>query len=95
MGQPGEAVVLGNGKVAARFALEGHGEYKVEGALGDSIIEIKNGKVKMRSSPCLQKTCVHQGYIEKSGECIICVPNQVVIKVQGVREEEALDAVSK
>jgi hypothetical protein len=95
MGRPSEAVVLVNGKTVARFALQGHSEYRIKGALGDSVIRIEDGKVRVSSSPCLQKICVHTGYIQKSGECIVCAPNQLVVKIKGESKEEDLDAVSK
>ena len=95
VGKPDEVVVSANGEVAARFSLQGQSQFKIRGPLGDSEINITNGKVKMVSSSCVQKVCVHKGYIEKPGECIVCAPNGIVVKIVSKSETERLDAISK
>ena len=95
MGKPNQAVVSVNGQTAARFSLQGQSEYKVKGVLGDSKIEIINGRARIVSSPCLQKVCIHKGFIEEPGECVVCAPNQVVVKIVGDSKDNAMDAVSK
>jgi len=55
----------------------------VKGKLGESIVKIKRGRVRMEESACPLKLCVKQGYISKQGEEIICVPNRVVIRIIG------------
>ncbi len=64
---------------------------KVMGALGESIIEIKDKSVRMLDSPCPLKICVHQGEIKSPGETIICVPNRIMIRIAG---KELVDAVT-
>ncbi|MCX7793891.1 MAG: NusG domain II-containing protein [Thermodesulfovibrionales bacterium] len=49
----------------------------VEGPLGRTVIEIKEKKVRVLSSPCTNKFCVHQGFLNQGS--IICIPNRVVI----------------
>ncbi len=95
VGKPDEVVVSANGEVTARFSLQGQSQFKIRGPLGDSEINIAKGRVKVVSSPCVQKVCVYRGYIEKSGECIVCAPNGIVVKIVGESETERLDAVSK
>lgn len=55
----------------------------VKGKLGESIVKIKRGRVRMEESACPLKLCVKQGYISNQGEEIICVPNRVVIRIIG------------
>jgi hypothetical protein len=52
----------------------------VTGPLGDSIIEIKGGRVHMKDSPCPDKLCVQQGWTDRGA--IICLPNKVVISLK-------------
>ena len=47
------------------------------------LIEVEDKKIRMKESNCPRKICVHQGWIRKSGESIICVPNKVVVKING------------
>ncbi len=63
----------------------------VKGRLGESIVEIRRGKVRMEESACPLKLCVKQGYISKQGEEIICVPNRVIIRIIGGK----LDCITK
>ncbi|HRR92028.1 MAG TPA: NusG domain II-containing protein [bacterium] len=51
---------------------------------------MKNRKVRILSSPCPDKLCVKQGYISESGQVIICLPNRVVIKIEGRASFDAL-----
>uniref|UniRef100_A0A7C3MIU2 NusG domain II-containing protein n=1 Tax=Dictyoglomus thermophilum TaxID=14 RepID=A0A7C3MIU2_DICTH len=58
-------------------------KYKVKGPLGDSIFEYIEGKgVHMISSPCPDKICIKQGFINKTGESIVCLPNRVIITLE-------------
>ncbi|MCX7795415.1 MAG: NusG domain II-containing protein [bacterium] len=63
---------------------------EVLGPLGKSIIEIKDRRVRMLFSPCPDKLCIKEGYIDKAGQVIICVPNRVVIKIEGRAGLDAL-----
>ena len=64
---------------------------KVEGRIGVSEVEIKKGKVRMRDSPCHRKYCMKMGWIKNEGEDIICVPNGIIIKVEG----EKIDGITR
>ena len=46
-------------------------------------VTIKNGAVSMSFSDCHGQDCIHQGEITKSGEAIICLPNKVVLEIEG------------
>lgn len=56
---------------------------RVEGPLGESIIEVDRGRVRVADSPGRQRRCVKAGWLSSSGESAICLPNQVVVKVTG------------
>jgi len=66
----------------------------VRGTLGENLIEIKNGKARMKDAPCPNKLCIHQGWIERGA--IVCLPNKVVVTVGGKEKHlEEYDAVTK
>ena len=65
---------------------------KIKGAIGESIVEIKDRNVRMVDSSCPLKICTHQGKIKSSGETIICVPNRVMIRIAG---KELVDAITR
>ncbi len=83
-------IIQVEGKNFSRFSLSENRTVKVYGPLGISILEIKNGKVRMFSSPCPDKLCVREGYISKPGQMIICVPNRVIVKIEGRANLDAL-----
>jgi hypothetical protein len=68
----------------------------VKGPLGESVIEINKGKVRMKSSPCPDQICVFQGWIDRGA--IICLPNKVIVSVTGHEQQSTdsdLDAVTR
>ncbi len=76
------------------LSLDSTGVYKVNGPLGVTVLEVRNGEVHITDSPCSQKLCVHMGAISKSGEAIVCLPNKVVITIEG-GHAGGLDAVTR
>jgi hypothetical protein len=66
---------------------------QVKGPLGITEMEIDGGYIRVLSSPCAEKVCVKSGKIQKGGEWIACLPNQVLITIEG-RQEENIDAES-
>lgn len=58
-------------------------QLRIGGRLGDSVIEIHDGKAHFAASPCTSKVCVHSGWLRESGEFAACLPNGVSIAVAG------------
>lgn len=55
--------------------------FSVPGRLGESIIEVKNGKIRFIHSPCRGKYCIHHGWQTQGGDFVACLPNEVSISV--------------
>ena len=53
------------------------------GPIGETAIEIVDGRVHVPHSDCRNKICVSAGWISKPGEWIICLPNDVFISIEG------------
>ncbi|MEN2984045.1 MAG: NusG domain II-containing protein [Dictyoglomaceae bacterium] len=63
--------------------LKSRREFLVNGILGKSYFEYDPQKgIKMISSPCPDKICIKQGWINKIGETIVCLPNRVVLRLE-------------
>ena len=58
-----------------------------QGDIGNTIV-IDNGQVYMEDADCPDQVCVHHKPISKSGETIICLPNQVFVEVENDIENE-------
>lgn len=48
----------------------------------NNIIVVNGGKIAVVSADCPDKTCVMTGYIDTSGQSIVCIPSKLVIKVE-------------
>ena len=63
--------------------------------IGDTnVCEIQDGKAHMLSASCPDQICVHQRAISKNGESIICLPNKVVVSIEGA-EDSQIDVVAR
>ena len=65
------------------FSLESNVEKKIGGPLGDTIIVIQNNKARIQASPCNKKYCIHQGWVNKINETIVCIPNKISLSIIG------------
>ena len=75
------------------YSLSVSREIRVPGPLGETVVVIENGTVRVKDSPCRDKLCVFSGTLNKAGEWTACLPNKVFIKLVGKGEEE-VDEVS-
>lgn len=65
-----------------QYSLKKARQIEVQGYLGISIIEIAEGKARFSSSPCPDNVCVEFfGWIEKEGEISVCLPNQLLLRI--------------
>jgi len=63
-------------------------EIHLHGRIGDSIIQIEQGKVRFKQSPCNNQYCLHQGWLSRAGQVAICIPNQVSLQLISNRGPE-------
>lgn len=63
--------------------------YEVDGTNGKVKIIVKSRKIKVESENSPKHLCSKQGYISKSYETIVCLPNEIVIKINS---EDEIDA---
>ena len=75
------AVVLVDGEEAARYPLSKNGSFPLNG--GTNTLVIENGYAWMTDSECPDKICEHMGKIHMNGQLIVCLPNGVIVTVEG------------
>jgi hypothetical protein len=46
-------------------------------------VEIKDGKATMLDASCPDKLCIKQGAIDNTNETIVCLPNKVIVELDG------------
>ena len=87
---PAEAYIYHDGQVVEQLSLLENRQMALnDGKMG---IEIKSGKIRISHSDCPRQFCVHQGWAEKAGEAIICVPSKYLIEIHSAAGPR-LDAV--
>ncbi|MBQ6621494.1 MAG: NusG domain II-containing protein [Mogibacterium sp.] len=55
-------------------------------------VEIRDGTVRVTEASCKNQICVKHASITRAGESIICLPNRVVVRIDG--KGEGYDAIS-
>ncbi|MCJ7645376.1 NusG domain II-containing protein [bacterium] len=88
-----EALIKVGNSTVQRLSLRMDKMINVEGEKGRVVIEVKDGGVRVVESSCLQKICVNTGRINRPGQNIICLPNKVLVTIEG-KESSKVDAVS-
>lgn len=83
-GRTGTEVVIRSGSQApVTLTLGEERRLRIGGRLGDSVIEIHDGKAHFLESPCTSKVCVRSGWLQETGEFAACLPNGVSVTVAG------------
>ncbi|MDH5175011.1 MAG: NusG domain II-containing protein [Elusimicrobiota bacterium] len=88
-----EALVKVGSNPSQKVSLEINKRINVEGEKGRVVIEVKEGRVRVVESSCFQKICVNTGWINKPGQNIVCLPNKVLVTIEG-KKSPTMDAVS-
>ncbi len=70
-----------NNESAKIISLDQIKEEKIAGLQGESEISIIDGKARFSKAPCTKKYCIHQGWINKVNQTIVCLPNQITISI--------------
>lgn len=83
-------IISVNGRDTHKLLLSEFQKVNVSGTLGEATVEISDKGIRMLSSPCPLKMCVHQGTITTPGQMIICIPNRIIIKIVGEKEVDAV-----
>ncbi len=73
------AEISQGGKLISRVKLSDDGEIELSGC----VLEVSDGKIRMKQSDCPDKVCVKTGEISRAGESIVCVPNKVSVEISG------------
>ncbi|HEU5338932.1 MAG TPA: NusG domain II-containing protein [Sulfuricaulis sp.] len=79
-------------KEVERLPLSQNRIVHVTGPIGETEVEIKNGKARVIKSPCNKKLCIKSGYIQYADRFAACLPNRVVVRVLG-GAHRGIDAV--
>ncbi|MFK5969756.1 MAG: NusG domain II-containing protein [Candidatus Marithrix sp.] len=75
------AVILSADQVTQIINLDQPQQIIIQGSIGESKIEVMDGKIRFIKSPCKQQYCVHAGWLTNNKSFITCLPNRVSIEL--------------
>ena len=76
-------VVKVNGEIYGKYSLSKDRTITVNRNGHMNKITIKGGKVQVSKSSCKNQICVKQGLISTTHQSIVCIPNRVVVSIEG------------
>jgi hypothetical protein len=82
-GAADSAVITALGQAPRHVSLQHDQTLRVHGPLGDSVLEVRAGRVRFLSSPCRGKQCIHSGWLSRAGDFAACLPNRVSVTLTG------------
>ncbi len=77
------ADIIVNQKTIMTISLRQNKTYQINGYVGLSTLVVYNGKIRFSHSACSKKYCVLAGWHQLSGDTAACLPNRVLIRVNG------------
>ena len=81
-------------KLYKTYNIDDEDEIKIKSKEGYNIVKIHDGGAEITKASCPDKVCIHQGFITKSNQNIVCLPNKVHIKIVSNDNNEE-DIISK
>ena len=76
------------------YALDKELHLEFEGLIGKSRIAVSGGKAWFEDSPCDNKICVESGKITGPNQWAACLPNGIIIYIEGETEKEEVDVIA-
>ena len=70
-----------DGEVYATYALSVDARVEIETAYGRNVLVLSNGAAYIESADCKDRLCVYHAPISYGGECIICLPHRLTVRI--------------
>ncbi len=85
---PGDKVqIFVDNKIAYQYDFNQNGSYSILTAYGSLELQIKDRTVQVLTSTCPAKICKKMGKISKTNQFIVCLPNRILIRIEGTIEK--------
>ena len=94
----GQVQVRVDGDVVMEYALDRDRTVEIQGYQGGTnLLVIENGAACIREASCPDHLCVNMGWIDKTGQTVVCLPNRLVVEITrgtGTDGESDVDIVT-
>ncbi len=90
-----DVVIEIDGKPVYTLPLQTDRLLSIEGAYGNIIMEIKEGKVRVKEAHCPNQICAKEGWTSRG--VIVCLPNKIIIFVGSSnkkKQQPGIDAIT-
>ena len=77
------------------FPLDAEETVNVRGPLGITVVKIHGDEAWVESSPCDNKVCVGAGHLNRNGEFAACLPNNVLLIIEGHDDDKGIDSTAR
>ncbi len=80
-----------DGETIKTFPLDTDITYEIQGVNGGTnLLVIEDNKAYIREASCPDSLCINMGKIDSAGQSIVCLPNRVVVSIEGEEGQEPL-----
>ena len=76
------ARVYQEGKLVGELPLDREASLTLTGAYTNTIT-VRDGRVAVTYADCPGTDCVHSGWVSAAGRAVVCLPNRLVISLEG------------
>lgn len=77
-----------------RMSLAQDATLTVTSSAGTNVVEVSAGAVRVTEASCPNHDCVAQGQVSEVGQQIVCLPNKLVVSIEGETDDgQAFDVV--
>ena len=84
--EPVMAEVYRGGELVKTVPLDVDTSFQITGRYLNTIT-VENGKIAITASDCPGEDCVHSGAIHTAGRSLVCLPNEVEVRVVNVQSD--------
>lgn len=82
-------VVTSRGQTCFVADLDQAHSIDLDGPLGKTRLVIDEKGAYVTDSPCPRKVCISMGPAKRSGDLLACVPNRIMVRIEGPAGEDA------
>lgn len=68
-------------------------EIEIKTNHGYNVLKVSQHGIEMLESDCPDHICIGFGHIHNPGTNIVCLPNRILVEVNGERDAEGVDAI--
>lgn len=95
-GEPGRRLVVEQeGRTLFTSPLAADRTVALSGPLGETVLAIRGGGARILSSPCPHKDCMGMGPAARRGDLLACVPNRLLVRIEGEDDGADYDLLSR